>query len=105
MYDNYIISVFGNCKAYPSPAPSGFCYAKPTSLPEGGCGKIRFFASADRVLDIFNMKTNLFQVILEQKSAKHFSDTQSVVGRERAKNLVAFPKKATLIRQANGDFK
>jgi len=25
--------------------------------------------------------------------------------RERAKNLVAFPKKATLIRQANGDFK
>jgi len=41
-------SRFGNCKAYPSPAPSGFCYAKPTSLPEGGCGKSRFFASAGR---------------------------------------------------------
>jgi len=31
-----------------------------------------------------------FRVILEQKSAKHFSDTQSVVGRERAKNLETF---------------
>jgi len=50
VYDNYIISVFGNCKAYPSPAPSGFCYAKPTSLPEGGCGESRFSASAGRVL-------------------------------------------------------
>ena len=31
-----------------------------------------------------------FRVILEQKSAKHFSDTQSVVGRERAKDLEKF---------------
>jgi len=44
------VPVFGNCKAQPSPAPSGFCYAKPTSLPEGGCGKSHFFASAGRVL-------------------------------------------------------
>jgi len=43
----------------------------------------------------------LFRVILEQTSAKHFSDTQSVVGRKRAKNLETFFRRLCLFQKSN----